>query len=389
MKKTLEIIFFITIIVSCTASKKFNAVGTNEEVVQQAVSVLKKHPNNQEAKKQLKLNYEEAVKLHEDKIKLIKLRADSNYLEQVLPELIAMQELNNTIGEIRPLVKDIISPVNYTDEIIGIKQTIAAESYDRATSYLNKGGWENSKTSYSLFAKANDYINDYKGSKKLLKEIFDKNIVNIVIKPEAVIFQNGTSPTKPQFNFTDIQKRLIKDLGADSYKFDSRIPARFYTEANAKSKNVEADWVINIHMKNMDFSYSNGFSFNDDRIKDIKSGGGSDRSPESYAFNETAAAKLSVTQQERSIKAIIEYSIFDLKANKVIGEGEFPTSYEWKNQYANYSGDWRALDRWDWEIINESKKNDGSSIRWEKLMGELFENAYPDLRQVVLYFVKW
>lgn len=387
MKKTL-VIFSIAIIVSCTAGKKFNAVGTNEEVVQQAVSVLQKHPRNTEAKKQLKLNYDEAVKLHEDKIRLIKLRADSNYLEQVLPELVAIQDLNNKISEIRPVVKD-ISPVNYTDEIIDIRQTIAGESYDRATSYLNKGGWENSKTSYHLFAKANDYINDYKGSKKLLKEIFDKNIVNIVIKPEAVIFQNGTSPAKPQFNFTDIQKKLIKDLGGDSYKFDSRIPARFYTEANAKSKNIEADWVINIRMKNMDFSYSNGFSFNDDRIKDIKPGGGSDRSRESYAFDETATAKLSITQQERSIKAIIEYSIFDLKANKVIGEGELPASYEWQNQYANYSGDWRALDRWDWELINESKKNDGSSIRWEKLMGGLFENAYPDLRQVVLYFVKW
>jgi hypothetical protein len=384
MKKTLEIIFAITIIVSCTASKKFNAVGTNEEVVQQAVSVLKKHPNNGEAKKQLKLNYEEAVKLHEDKIRLIKLRADSNYLEQVLPELVAIQDLNNKIDEVGPVVKDIISPVNYTSEIISIRQTIAGESYDRAISYLNKGGWENSKTSYGLFAKANDYVSNYKDSKKFIKEIFDKNIINVVINPEGVFFQKEPSTTEPRFSFTDIQKKLVKELGEDSYKFDTRVPARFYTDAEVKKKDIKPDWVISIRMKSIEFSYSKGFSFSDERFKSE-----GDRSPESYATGKTASATLTTNQLINSLTAVVEYGILDVKANKIIGEGELPTSYEWQNQDVKYSGNYKALDRQDWESINESKKNDNSTLRIEKVYGELFKNVYPNLRQVILYFVKW
>ena len=186
MKKILKIIFSITIIASCTSSKKFTATGTNEEIIQQAVSVLKKHPGNSDAKRQLKINYEEAVKIHEDKIREIKRQADSNYLERILPELNALQNLNTTISPVQQTVKDQISSVNYADEIMSIKQTIAAESYDQAISYLNKGGWGNSKNSYNLFLKSNYYIDNYKGSKKLIKETFDKNIVNVVINPEGI-----------------------------------------------------------------------------------------------------------------------------------------------------------------------------------------------------------
>ena len=386
MKKTLKIIFSITIIASCTSSKKFTATGTNEEIIQQAVSVLKKHPGNSDAKRQLKINYEEAVKIHEDKIREIKRQADSNYLERILPELNALQNLNTTISPVQQTVKDQISSVNYADEIMSIKQTIAAESYDQANSYLSKGGWGNSKNSYNLFLKSNYYIDNYKGSKKLIKETFDKNIVNVVINPEG-ISPNDSSMSKVHFNSTQVQKKLIKDLGGDTYKFDTRIPAKFYSDADAKSKNIEPDWVINLRIKNLGFSHSNGLSFTDERMKDIKPG--SDVTPESHASEQTRFAQVNVTQREYSMNATVEYSIVDVRSNKVIGKGELPASYEWQNQYAKYSGDYRALDRQDWELINESKKSDGSSLRTEKLVAELFEDAYPNLHQVILYFVKW
>lgn len=387
MKKTLGVILSVAIVASCTSSKKFTASGTNEEIIQQAVSVLKRHPGNTEAKKQLKINYDEALKIHEDKIRDIKLRADSNYLEKILPELSALQDLNNMIDPIKAAVKDIIGPVNYADEIATIKQTVAAESYDQANGYLSKTGWDNSRTAYNLLVKSNHYIDNYKGSRKLIMETFNRNIVNVVINPETAVPENPNSKFKLYFNSTDIQKKLIKDLGGDSYKFDTRIPARFYSDVDAKKRNIQADWVINIRIKNLGFSYGNGLSFNDERIKDLKPG--SDVTPESNAPEQTAAATLNVTQREYSMDATVEYSIFDVGSNKVIGEGELPASYEWQNQYTKYSGDYRALDRQDWEQINESKRNDGSSLRTEKIIAEMFENVYPNLRQVILSYVKW
>jgi hypothetical protein len=52
---------------------------------------------------------------------------------------------------------------------------------------------------------------------------------------------------------------------------------------------------------------------------------------------------------------------------------------EWRDRYATYSGDSRALSESDWAMINNSNSNQNDPTRGD-ILNELMRKMYPNLR---------
>ena len=84
-------------------------------------------------------------------------------------------------------------------------------------------------------------------------------------------------------------------------------------------------------------------------------------------------------------QAQMDVYIRDLVAPKTITNRSFREDYRWEVERATYSGDQRALNSQDWNIINNN--NQFSTPGREEVLEELYRKLYPQVLNAIRYSV--
>ncbi|RTL57514.1 MAG: hypothetical protein EKK37_15880 [Sphingobacteriales bacterium] len=372
-------LFITAAVLSCNTQRNIRLTGTNEENILTASEYLQTHPGNKKAIAQLKSNYEKAVANHQQKIKELSAAPDTGNYEMILGELSVLQDLSQRIKKLPEEALNTIAVNHYESQIMRFRDSAAKENYELALTYLSKENRDNDKKAYRYFLKADVFEPNYKDAKEKIKDVFERNIVTVVINP--LFPKTSYDGVLVSEEFADAKKELVKDLGADLYKLEEGIPAKFYTSEEANEKNIKPDWVLDISLTEIKRNKPEVNTFNEMSRGVVPNADIKSLSPSDQVF-----ASSSSTYITNSVKAEIQYTLRSNKTNEIIKQETVPSYYQWMTDNSGVA----AIQQMQ-SSVSVVKTNNIVNVWPQKnnVMAGLFNGAYSDLVNKILYAVSW
>lgn len=358
---------------ACSGSKKFQAAVSEDKPLFAAINELVKHPDNAKAQNDLRYFFQQTVDRHEQAVATYKTSQDDQRWDKTLNELNALQHIYTSIQAV-PGATSLVQPKNYVAEIQAAREAAAEDYYHAGNEALALQGRENNLHAYNLFVKTNQYVNGYKDVEKLSKEAYAKMVVDVVINPiedDNLFFRNWTN-TDFRYRPEEFQESLVRELGGRNA---NRLPARFYTDRDARRDNIEPDWIVDVKWSNVIANTSMPYRYSRTVSRSVQTG----KDTSGKAIYTTVYANLSITQRTITVQGDLDYRINDLEENTRVDQGMLTDQVSWTESYATYSGDSRALGAEDWAMIRRRSFDFGPSKA--DVMNSLMRRIYPDLRR--------
>jgi hypothetical protein len=197
---------------------------------------------------------------------------------------------------------------------------------------------------YEYFRKSNEYVVGYKESTKLMKEAFEKSIINVVINPieDNNIFYSALN----NLGLTGYRPQEYRGIAGTRHWEDvlPSIPARFYTDRDVRRDRMPVDREVDIRWRNIQSPRVNPSQYTRQASKKIEIG----KDSAGKAMYQTVYATLNVNQKNYAVRADLEYKITDLNDSRHSSQGLVQDDITWSESSATYTGDSRALSQEDW-----------------------------------------
>lgn len=225
MRTILKLLILSIFFASCGSGKN-NFKTSEDNAFTQAIKKLNKSPENQELKTALASLYNEASKLHLDKIEIYKTLTEPDRFDKIIGEYEVMQQLHSIVQE-SDVAKRIVQSKDYSADIVAVKEQGAMAYYDRGLSQLSEGNRKAAKAAYLDFKKVNKLVPGFRDVKLQMAEAYESSIINVVINQIRTnrFYYNTGSNSYNNYSAENFQRNLVRELGGD---FHSSIPARFY-----------------------------------------------------------------------------------------------------------------------------------------------------------------
>ncbi|MEO6406053.1 MAG: hypothetical protein ABIY51_11265 [Ferruginibacter sp.] len=382
MKRILYFICLLILLVSCGTSKNYLERSDEDKALQDAVKKLSKSAGDQDAASALPILYNNIKLAHLAKIKSFANSTEITRWDKIISEYNALQTAHEAIINSSPAFK-LVSPENFGTQLLETKQAAAENYYQSALGYLNRPGRDNAKKAYTQFKKADKFIPGFKDAQAKTNEAYQNAVVDVVINPvqdNSFFFNSSWGNYGYNYSNEYFQQTLLRDL--DNANTSNRYAARFYTEWEARRDNVKPDWVVDLILRNMNIPPAGAYRYSQNRSAQIQVGTDTAGRPQYRTVNAT----LNILRQSFDANADMEVRIQDLENNKTISYRTFRESYRWQEETATYNGDSRALNSYDWQMINNNGYN---QPRKEEVLNELYRKIYPQVLNNIRYSVDW
>ncbi|HSN61604.1 MAG TPA: hypothetical protein VLR49_11765, partial [Ferruginibacter sp.] len=316
------------------------------------------------------------------KIKSYQTGKDLSRWDKIIGEYNDLQEAYTAILNSTAAFK-LVTPENFSTQLLETKQYAAEDYYNTASAFLDKTGRENAKKAYTYFKKTDKYIAGYKDVQSKINEAYESAIVDVVINPvEDNSFFSNSSWGSSGLNYSNeyFQRTLVRDLSYNNN--NSNYAARFYSDWEAQRANVQPDWIVDLRLRNMDLPQPASYTYRRNRSAQIQKGTDTSGRP----VYQTVYATVNITRMSFTARADMEVLIRDVETARTISNRNFREDYRWQEERASYSGDSRALDSQDWQLINN---NNFYAPRRETVLEELYKKLYPQVLNNIRYSVDW
>ncbi|HEX7846966.1 MAG TPA: hypothetical protein VF476_14290 [Chitinophagaceae bacterium] len=362
--------FSLLLLLSCSSSKQIQKRYTpDDQLVFDLIERLKKNPNDADAARQLPDAYRQAsdVRKNINQSTYENMSEGDRWIE-ISKQLLVAQQLYTEIRSNPALTKLIPEPWNPAIRIQEAKQKAAEEYYSKGLEYLNYNNRPYARKAYDMFVKANSAFPNFKDVRERMEEARLLSLIKVLVRP-VNYYNYGWSYWG--FNNDYLQQKMVRDLNSSSYR-----DVKFYSEADLRSQNVQPDRVVDISFTDLYIGevFTDSYSIN--RSKQIQTGETKSNPPQ--PIYETIKATVFVSRRILQSRASLECRIYDRVSNNNILFDRFPDNYTWTQQSARYTGDSRALESSDLELINNPNNNQNPPTRNE-LAQRLINNCYNQL----------
>lgn len=379
-------IFYLTIplliFASCRSSKDYLSRSNEDKALFDAVKALNKKSTDEDATKALPILYTNAEKRHLANISTYSSYKELSRFDKIIGEYDVLQRMFDAISS-SAVASRYVHPLSYQNNITDLKQQAAEAYYAAGIDYLHESGRDNAKTAYSYFKKTLGYIPNYSDAKAMMDEAYNNGVVDVVINPvrdNSFFFNSGWGSSGSNYSNEYFQQTLIRELGGT---YASRYPARFYTDWEARRENIQPDWIVDLTLRNLDIPRPSASQYSRNLSKQVESG----RDSSGRILYQTVYATLNISKQYFTARAEMSVNITDLASKKNIVYNSYSEDYRWEEEYATYSGDSRALDSNDWNLVNN--RNGFNQPRKEDVLNELYRKLYPQIKNRISYAAQW
>lgn len=369
MKHLLQLLLFNLLLTACSPTKQIEKRYTpDDKLVFDLIERLKKNPNDADAAKQLPEAYEQAAEVRKN----INSNTFNNMNEgdrwiEISKQLLVAQQLYSEIKGNPVISKIIPNPWDPTVKIQEAKQKAAEEYYNQGQQYLTYNNRPYARKAYDMFVKANNAYPNYKDVREMMQQ--SQLLATIKVVVNQVNYDNyGWN----YWGFTNdyLQYKIIRDLNNSSYR-----DVKFYSEDEARRANIRPDRIVNLTFTDLYIGQLFNDRYSIDRSKQIEVGQTKTNPPQ--PIYETVKATVYVTRRVLQSRASLECRIYDWASNRNILFDRFPDNNTWKDESARYTGDKRALEQSDWNLINNSSNINPPSRN--ELAQRLIDNCYNQL----------
>lgn len=382
MKKILllstAIVFFCS---SCRMNKDFINRTDKDKAIFDIVKTLKKSGTDEKAVAALPVVYPQVQQMHLDRIAAYKNNPGLGRWDMIIGEYNILQSMYDAITGVEAANRLVLA-VNYLNDIYYTKEDAAADYYQSGNSLMQSTDKNDAKQAYKYFKRSNELVPGYKESKSRMDEAYRNAIINVIINPvqdNSFFFNSSWGNYGTNYSNQYFQQTLVRELGG---KYSSTYPADFYTDKEARSDNVEPDWVINLALRNMDIPRPLTNNYSRTVSKEVEAG----KDTTGKFMRKTVYATINITKRYFTARAQMDVTITDAYRRKNISYNTYNASYDWQQENATYTGDSRALSNEDWALINNKGYNDP---RKEDVLNELYRKLYPQVKNNITYAVDW
>jgi len=342
---------------------------------------LDKDPSNTELKNTITNLYNEAAKSHLDKIEVYNTLTEADRWIKIVKEYEALKNLSDVIAS--SSAAKLITASPYTSEIQISKQNGAEAYYALGVSGLDMGDKQSARNAYHAFGKANEFVPGYKDVRQQISIAYENSIVKVIINTvtDNTFFYNsmGWNNYGNNFNNDYFQRSLVNDLGGSYSKI---YPAQFYTDIQARSENIQPDWVVDLIWQYLNIPEP--MTNHDSRTVSKQIENGKDTS--GRIQYQTVTATLQITRKHFTASGDMELRITDVITGRNISSNRYSEQFTWQEEYATYSGDSRALDSNDLALINN---NNYRTPHKEYILDRLSQKIYPQIRNRIATAANW
>ncbi len=330
----------------CGTANKLKKYYTPEDKT--VFELLEKLKKNAEDKQSLAL-LPEAYRTALDKRKAL---TEANYSTlppgdrymSLIKEYGVMQQMYEQINAVPQAKKVVAGLWDPSVEIVKAKNNAAKEYYNQGLEYMTYDNRQAAKNAYDYFSKANKVLPGYENVKNLMAEALSRATIKVIVRA-ANYYNYGWDYWGFQNDW--LQQQIISDLNSQSYS-----DIRFYSDWDANTKRIRADRIVELNFTELYV----GQVFNDRRTinRSIEVQTGSTKSNPPQPIYTIVYAKVFVTKRYMQSRATLESRIYDNATGQNLLYDRFPGYDDWKTETATYTGDKRALQQSDWNLINNN-----------------------------------
>lgn len=375
----LKLLLITTIIYSCSSTSQIKQRYTSDDkTVFDLIERLKKNVNDAEAARLLPAAYQQAAEVRKtiNSNTYNNMSAGDRWIE-ISRQLLVAEQMYNEINAVPAASKVVPNPWSPTIKIQEAKQKAAEEYYNEGMQYMTYNNRPYAKKAYDMFVKANNAYPNFRDVRTQMSVALENATIKVVIRP---VNYNSYGWNYWGFQNDYLQYKIVRDLNNSSYN-----DVRFYTDAEASSQRIQADKVVDLNFNDLYIGTVYNDNYRIERSKQIQVGETKSNPPQ--PIFQTVKATVFVTQRILQSRASLECRIYDWASGSNILFDRFPDNYTWKQESARYTGDQRALEPSDWQLINNASNNNPPSRN--ELAQRLIDNCYNSLLNRIRSGVKF
>ncbi len=382
MKSLLYVCFVVLIFTGCASSKNYLERTNEDKALMDAIKKLGKDPLDENALQAVPVLYGNIQKNHLAKIKDLKNDKEIERWDNIINEYQHLQNAYDAIINNSAAFK-LVNAQSYNSELFDVKQSAAEAYYQNGQMYLDKANRGDAKKAYNSFKKSEKFVSDYKDASAKSELAYESAIVDVIVNPlqdNSFFYNSGLGNIGNNISNQFFQKDLVRDLNGIN---KNRYPARFYSDWEARRDNIQPDWVVDLIIRNIEIPYPVNNNYSRKASAQVQEGTDTSGKP----VYRTVYANVNITSSSFTARASMDVYITDVATGKKINSRNVSDDYRWQEERATYSGDSRALNARDWEMINNGR---GYGIPQKDLvLNELFKKIYPQVKNNIIYAVDW
>ncbi|ULQ56495.1 hypothetical protein KJS94_17735 [Flavihumibacter rivuli] len=365
----LFLLFLLIAFLGCKSSNPVAKRYTYEDkLVFELIEKLNKTPGDKDAARQLPDAYQAALDKRKEinaQIKDLGLPGD-RYME-ISQELMVLQQMHDQIRASAAASAAVPDPWNPSDAIARVKLRAAEEYYEAGMTFMGYSTRQYAQMAYDNFEKAAKAYPGFKDVNQMLALAAEKATIRVLVNP-VNYYNFGWNYWGFQNDW--LQQQMVRDLNARSFR-----NVRFYTDWELRSRQLVPDRIVDLNFVDLFVDQVHQDSRTYQRSKQIQTG--STKSNPPRPVYETVYATVRVNRKFMSSYATLECRIYDRESNGNILYDRFPDRLDWKQEWATYTGDRRALTNEDWALIN-NRYDDYAPSR-NQIAERLIQNCYQSL----------
>ena len=358
----------LILLYSCKSASKSYHKGDYTEAIERGVKKLQKDPDDYETRELVQKSYTYTVNEHEDQIRILSNSKSDNRFDRIYQEYVALQNLYNTIHQY-PEAARLIKANDYSQSVETYRDKAADVHVAKAEKWIQEGTKEAYREAYKEYATAVNYRPDDFELRKQRDTAYDHAIVKVILNPIQNLggYQYGSSYQLQNFQ-RDVVRTVSTNMNNDFVKF--------YSEYEARSKDVEPDQVMELNLSRISIGQPNDIKTSREVTKQVV--------VKEIVFREDSVkkeygiVKANITTTKRTLlsQGDLFITVRDTKG-RTIWNDRFTGQHKWETQFTNYTGDERALSDTDKTALNQNKNVNAPTE--DQIMDELLRQIQSDL----------
>ncbi|MGZ2369951.1 hypothetical protein ACXR6G_09215 [Ancylomarina sp. YFZ004] len=343
-----KIIYFSLILLSvisaaCSSGEKALQNGDYYTAVLKSVDRLRSNPDKSKAQQALLESYPLAV--NSSKREIVSLLNSSDPLKNT-KSIGQYQILNRMYNEINrcPAALRLLSNVqSFRAEEDMARQLAAPECYNLGLRELAKGTRNAAKSAYANFAKANQFVPNYKDAIAKMQEAEYMATLKVII--EHIPVNSAKYSFSAEFFQDQVTQYITNNIRR---KF-----VRFYTPKQAEMEKLEyPDHVIAMRFEDFVVGETHDTDIEKQVISadSVEVGTTKLKDGTSIKVYNKVKAKLHIHKREVISKGLLSLHIEEFDNKRIINNKQLGGEYVWFSEWGHFNGDERALTKEELEI---------------------------------------
>jgi hypothetical protein len=333
-KRIIIAVFIASVVFSCsTAQKSFNK-GNYYDATLRAVKQLRTKPDAKKALAIVEKSYPMALEYHKQRIDAIAASNQPDKFLRIVDEYTLLNSMADEITRCPPALNAVKPVVYFHDQLKKAELLAVDEQFKSALKMLSNASIPDARLAHQKLIWVKQRQPNYNGIERQLAIAKDLATLKVVVEHLPELQKNYNIDSR--VFYVRLFDQLSRSLGNDFL--------RFYQPNLAEELQIAPHEVVEIQFLEFVVDAVREKTSSQELSKDsVVIGSYTDNEGNVFPVSGTVKAKVEIHSREIIARAVLSINIKNYHSGEIIQTRKFPNEYLWRNEWATFNGDEKAL----------------------------------------------